>query len=946
MTHDVDLLNAVQPASGWFAVVGIRSDGNVRQYFAETREEVDEIAERFIKQERNAFFGVAKYKTDNSRAKDNVQSLKAFWLDIDCGESKIVPNLKTGKPDGYINQTAGLVALRSFCKEANLPKPIIVNSGRGLHVYWPLTEEITRSQWESVAAQLRSVCVALELYVDPAVFEVARILRIPGTLNFKDNPPTPVEIISSAAPVELSDFCERLGVAVPEDVPDKPKREVSAMAQALRDAEKSSFKKILTRSVDDKGCQQIRDCYENQDTISEPRWFDALSIAQFCADRDKFIHVMSKQHPEYNAEATETKANNAKGPHTCAVFEQNNPGGCAGCPHLGNIKSPISLGREIRAATEADNTIVVEGPTEAETKTYIIPEYPEPFFRGANGGVWIKPEGDEGEAVNVYPHDLYGVKRLMEPGLGDVVVMRLHTYLDGVKEFIIPNIVVTDRSELRKVLSAQGVMSSDKKFNLIYAYVGVVVDSLQYQKKAELMRLQFGWADNDSKFIIGDREIGASGTFHSPPSTITKALAYHMAPAGTLENWKEIFALYGRPGLEPHAFAALTSFGAPLLKFLGQSGAIINVIHQSSGTGKTTILHMCNSVWGHPRNLCAVKEDTANAKIMHMGVNNNLPFTVDEMTNMLPAAFSELAYSMSQGRGKNRMKSSGNELRLNSTTWQTISLCSSNASFYEKLAALKNTPEGEMMRLLEYKIDYSDAIDTELAKRMFDHELMQNYGHAGDIYAKYLVNNLEEVKLAVLSIQAKIDRELKLTQKERFWSAVIAANIAGGMVAKKLGLIDWDMKQIYQWVTTMVSSMRYDIKPPSDDAVVVIGDFINRHMQNILVVNDNIDRRSQKAALPLIEPRGELIIRYEPDTKRMFISAAVFKKDCVENQISYKETLRKLEDQGIYRKSDNKRLSKGMKFVAPGVHAIELDCSGSAFIDLSSLAPPELRDVD
>jgi hypothetical protein len=154
------------------------------------------------------------------------------------------------------------------------------------------------------------------------------------------------------------------------------------------------------------------------------------------------------------------------------------------------------------------------------------------------------------------------------------------------------------------------------------------------------------------------------------------------------------------------------------------------------------------------------------------------------------------------------------------------------------------------------------------------------------------------------------------------------------------------MKQIYQWVTSMISSMRYDITPPSDDVVVVIGDFINRHMQSILVVNESIDRRSQKASLPVIEPRSELVIRYEPDTMRMFISAAVFKRDCVEHQVNYKDTVRKLEEQGIYVKSANKRLSKGMKFASPCVHAIELDCSGSAFLDLSSLAPPESSDVD
>jgi hypothetical protein len=455
------------------------------------------------------------------------------------------------------------------------------------------------------------------------------------------------------------------------------------------------------------------------------------------------------------------------------------------------------------------------------------------------------------------------------------------------------------------------------------------------------MRLQFGWADSDSKIIIGDREITRDGIFHSPPSSTTANIATHMQPTGSIEKWKEVMALYGRPGLEPHAFATLTAFGSPLLKFLGQNGAIINVIHPNSGTGKTTILRMANSVIGHPERLSAMWDDTLNAKFLRLGVMNNFCFTVDEMTNTTPADFSTLSYGMSQGRGKDRVKSSANELRLNLTSWQCISLCSSNASFYEKMASLKNTPDGEMMRLLEYKIEYSNIIDTALAKQMFDHQLMENYGHAGDIYAKWLVDNLEEAKNTALGIQAKIDKELKLTQRERFWSAVVAANITGGLIAKTCGLIDWDMKAIYKWATQMILGLREEVKPPVNDVMAVIGDYINRHMQNIVVVNDEADRRTNMAFSPTLEPKGELLIRYEPDTKKMFFAAKPFKNDCVKFQVNYKDTLQQLQKKGIFTGTMNKRLSKGMKVVAPGVHSLVFDCSNSDFLDMDGLVPTD-----
>ena len=186
---DFDLLKAVQPDGGWFAVVSLKGSGKElqrRQDLLATREEVDALVQGRAAQGWNMFFGVAKYATDANRTKENVQGLKAFWLDIDCGEAKAKPDPKTGRPDGYVNQATGLAALQRFCRTVGLPRPVLVNSGRGIHAYWPLTGTVTREQWEPVAERLRKLCNTHDLYVDPSVFEVARILRIPGTFNYKD----------------------------------------------------------------------------------------------------------------------------------------------------------------------------------------------------------------------------------------------------------------------------------------------------------------------------------------------------------------------------------------------------------------------------------------------------------------------------------------------------------------------------------------------------------------------------------------------------------------------------------------------------------------------------------------------------------------------------------------------------------------------------------------
>ena len=925
-----DLLDTVLPTQGRYCVFGYGRYPD--QKFYDTRAEAQAQIEHLLTNKFDVYFGCAKFGPLNRRVHENAQYFRALWMDIDCGPTKGVPNEK-GIIQGYLTQQLGLDALKSFCKAAGLPRPILVSSGNGVHAYWLIEETIERRDWEPLANRLRELCVENGLIVDASVFEASRVLRVPGTYNFKnkDNPLEVSVLNENTQVLTYEQWKELLGA--PDPVDDRPDflPTISPMMEALMGNKVKRFKNIMIKA--ENGCAQLNYCYQNQDSIEEPLWRSALSIAAFCVDKDKAAHMMSSQYPAYNPSEVDKKvaelvANG--GPHHCATFEKLNPAGCAGCPHKGKIKSPIVLGMEIAQAEVDDGEYVVEFETETEegvveTEHYRIPEYPFPFFRGKEGGIWRKSESDEDEPALVYEHDLYVVKRMRDPELGEVALFRLHLPHDGVKEFSIPATSISTKDELRKQLSHHGVMATQKQHELLAMFVVAFMKNLQYVRKAEVMRTQFGWVDNDSKFIVGDREITKDGVFYSPPSAVTRAFAEKMVPTGTFEKWKEVFNMYARPGLEPHAFAALTAFGSPLLKFTGLSGAIINVIHKSSGSGKSTALFMCNSVWGHPKELSSMWKDTLNAKMMRLGVHNNLPNTIDEITNTSPMEFSDLAYSISQGRGKDRAKSQTNELRANHTKWNNMTLASSNASFYEKLGAAKNSPDGESMRLLEYKIEPTNIISVEEGKQMFDHQMLENYGHAGDIYAQWLVNNLEEAVGLVRQIQARIDKEVKFTARERFWSAAAAINIAGGLIAKSLGLHDYDMKAIYQWLVGMLAEMRDEVTPPASNPTVMLGDFINSHMANALVVNGALDKRTNMEAMPIAEPKGELLMRYEPDTGDLFIAAKAFKDYCVKFQIHYRDAIKQLTSEGVFIEAVNKRMSKGMKMVSPAVRALHFN---------------------
>jgi hypothetical protein len=237
------------------------------------------------------------------------------------------------------------------------------------------------------------------------------------------------------------------------------------------------------------------------------------------------------------------------------------------------------------------------------------------------------------------------------------------------------------------------------------------------------------------------------------------------------------------------------------------------------------------------------------------------------------------------------------------------------------------------------------VLPTDVAKNMFDHQLLENYGHAGIIYIQWVLNNLEEVKNTLKVVQAKIDRELKLTQRERFWSAEVAANITGGMIARRLKIINWDMKRIYEWATGLVQETRQDVEPPHTSSTAVLGDYLNRHIHNILIVNDAVDKRSNIQAVPELEPKGPLHIRYEPDTKKLFVDYKHFREDCVRAQMNFKQIINDFKKSGAYVDAGTKRLSKGMRVSTLPTYAIEFDTSVGDFLDMGSLVL-ESEDAD
>jgi energy-coupling factor transporter ATP-binding protein EcfA2 len=926
---DVRLLEAVVPSEeGFYCVLGLKNGSHYSQTHHETIEEVETQADHLVASGVDVFFGCGKFITDENRDASNCGSLKSFFLDIDCGEDKAKPD-KRGRIRGYVDQPTGLQALKDLCKTLKLPRPTIVNSGRGWHVYWPLTEAVPKDKWLPVAETFKAKCLEHKFIVDPAVpADAARVLRIPGTKNFKDTPPHDVVLMHLSEPVVFDDFAALMGPLIDVKKPYAPK-ELDDFTKAVIGNKQSRFRTIMKKTADGQGCEQLKLLIEDQENAEEPLWRAGLSIAQHCVDRDKAIHIISKNHPKYSARDTERKASQIKGPYTCDTFDSFVPGICGICPHRGKIKSPIVLGHEIAKSEEGD---VIEYQTtsiDPQPVEFVVPKLPNRYFRGKNGGIYkhLKEDNEEGDGPAValiYEYDLFVTKRMYDPALGETILIRRVLPRDGAKEFPVPLVDALSKDELRKVVSFHGIIAGATQMASILDYLMQCAKELQVSQEVEMMRLQFGWADDDEKFILGNREIGASYVKYSPPSKATRDIAHALRPIGSLDEWKEIINVYNMPGFEPHAFAVFSAFGAPLIKFMGVKGGIINLINNKSGTGKSTILQVMNSVWGHPDELMIQWRDTLNVKLHRMAVMCNLPLGVDEITKMSGDDFSDMAYSVTQGAPRRRMKASTNEERESQGFWATMMVATSNSSMTDKLESLKSTSEGELMRLMQYKIDPTNNLDKATAKHIFG-RLNSNYGLAGQPYAQYLVQNLEEVVDTALKVQARFDKAVNIDTRERFWSAMAGANLTGALIASKLGLHEINHKRVFDWAVAEVSEMQTATKLSFNDYATVVGEFLLKHNLNILVVNKFSSSKSGIASTPLVMPRGPLVVRHEPDTRRIYIIRQELKNFCVLKQVTFNDLLSGLNKTGAFIAEVRTRLDIGTDISAPPVVALEFD---------------------
>ena len=346
------------------------------------------------------------------------------------------------------------------------------------------------------------------------------------------------------------------------------------------------------------------------------------------------------------------------------------------------------------------------------------------------------------------------------------------------------------------------------------------------------------------------------------------------------------------------------------MRFTNLDGFLLNLLSRESGSGKTTVLHAINSIYGRPKELLMSPKDTYNSRMQRLGTMQSLCATLDEITNMPPEQMSNQAYDITSGRGKNRLKSQENAERLNHSKWSLGVVSSSNRSVTDSLLSIKSFPEGELMRILETYIKTDPYDDPTWSKQHFG-RLMNNYGHGIEPYAQTLVSQLPMVLKKMSEIQAKVDSHAEIKNTERYWSAMATIAITGGTVAKTLGLHDIKIQPVFNYAINLIKDTRVRNREYMFDSDDYLGGFLQRHFNETLVINGNRDARTGREHGPIREPKGALTIRYEPDTKIIYVVVKSFRDDCAKNQANFEESLTPYRKSGSLIGMKKKRMTAG-----------------------------------
>jgi hypothetical protein len=885
-------LSLVLPSVGYWASALFMPDGKLVHRFFNAGDAAGllGLSNWAVQKGANVYFGVAGYvpqQSDGELRRTAACALfhRSLRLDIDCGPGKPYPT----KRDGW-------QALVSFMQAAGLPEPTIVDSGGGLHVYWPLTEDLPQDKWLPLAGGLKQACERHHFAADPVVtMDAARILRLPGTPNLKTGTPRPVQVLHLGPAHDPATLAPRLPYAGPVLTPGHARAGVNDELASGR------YPGYVLRDVL-VGCPGMRAMLETGGSgVSEPLWKAALDLVNKSDDshdvKSRVAHAISEGHPSYSPGVLAQKWAQVQQqdyhPPTCAKMAGLGMSACGTCPMRAAIKSPVSLTRVAAASLNVQPTPApppAQVPQPVHTGTAPAqPVYqqhgvfmlgPTPEIRVIDGLLTAKLSIRDGVPhqlvpikvddevkdtwVPIIPYKLTGVERLLEAsGRQMIVNLTFDAFTDAARRVTLTNAILHDGKAFAQTMAGAGLsLNSVQSKQLQDKFMPEFLTQLQRLRAANTIAARCGWTDDHSGFVLGTRLFTGKGVeqIHAMHDSAAAAemQGYHEQGDEARSTAAIALAMAGSP--ERQAVVAL-SIATPLMEFTGVDGVILNAWSPESGVGKSTLCNAALAVWGNPDKLRKDYRDTANATWKLASTIGNLPMVVDEFTNVDGKSLSDYVYTATQGREKHRLNSSA-QLNAGSNRWRLAMITTANNSIHEKLLNYRSDATAEAARVFELRLSplsMSPAALSDAKLKLM--ELREHFGHLGaKLVQLYLSRDVAYWTKAVNGRIAWWDQHVATGTSDRFRSACAALIELGAVIGQAMGLpFDVDaVKAVVQEQWRRQAREFEEVRRSPEDFVV---SYMTEHLGDFAIIGgiSGNDLLTQGSRRYLGEIRGQTI---------------------------------------------------------------------------------------
>ena len=672
----------------------------------------------------------------------------------------------------------------TFVNTLKVKPSIIVQSGNGIHAIWLLDVPFIIHN-EDEREHIRNVSAGFGIYVVEEgrkngwkldnVQDVARMLRTPGTLNFKSDPPKACEVLQAE------------DIRYPLDVFEGFKRTVEdTVFETSSDAARSILIGPAERMCG--RCAFIDDCIQNAAALPEPKWHAFLSIVSITENGQEKAHEWSESYPGYSYDQTQSYCERA--------IQMNRPCSCRyirdglgfECPEQGcGVKGPIVFAYRTKEeqvemllskdltreeALDTHNILLVKYASEHLYAQYIRlkEKYSKLKISSRDLEKLMKlTAADAASKASTASQDFD--KALVLDGIDtegmilpkgwdvDMKGVRHLQVLDGIPYikaafsapvFITRRLTNVDKEEIRlelafycdhhwkKLIALRGDLM-DKSKIVKYANQGLPVTSetskeaVQYIEAFETVNRdnlpthrqieRMGWIDSKEFFPYHMDSIAVYDGANDESHRIISAVVPH----GDKEKWLEMAAKLRTMHAARVMLAA--SFASVLLYPLQQRPFILH-LWANSRSGKTAVLKAAISIYGDPNVLLRSYNSTAVGIERTAAIMQNIPLALDELQSlsMKYENLARMTYMLGNGIGKMRGDRTGGT--QNQPTWRNTIL-----STGEQPITSENSMDGESTRVMEL---YAPPIDDTDFAREVHQTVAEHYGFAGQMFMDYL----------------------------------------------------------------------------------------------------------------------------------------------------------------------------------------------------------------